>query len=186
MSARSVCCRGSTSRFPPVSTRKRSSSRSRSCRGLRIFTRAAASSIASGIPSSRRQISTTVDAFSSVSAKRWSAEIARSTKSATAGAAAASAARRPSVPVSPTASDGSRYVASPVMPSPCRLDASTETFGQPRMIAQITFAEPSMRCSQLSSTRSACHDSSVLTRCVSASPSGGSESPSACAIAAGM
>jgi hypothetical protein len=58
-----LVARQRVSRLAPVSTRKCSSKRSRSWRGLSILTRDAASSIASGIPSSRRQISATIGAF---------------------------------------------------------------------------------------------------------------------------
>ncbi|QHY95212.1 Daunorubicin/doxorubicin resistance ABC transporter permease protein DrrB [Streptomyces sp. S4.7] len=64
--ARSVCCLGSTVRLPPVSSRKRSSRRSAICRGVSIRSRAAASSMASGSPSSRRQISSAATGSSSV------------------------------------------------------------------------------------------------------------------------
>src|SRR3989442_500523 len=55
MSARSVCCRGSAVRLPPVSSRNMSSRRSLSFSTGSAFTRAAASSMASGIPSNRSQ-----------------------------------------------------------------------------------------------------------------------------------
>ena len=50
---------------------------------MSVRTRGAASSIASGSPSSRRQIAATASAFSSVSSKPAAALRARSTKSAT-------------------------------------------------------------------------------------------------------
>ena len=59
IAARSVWWRGMTVRLPPVSSRNRSSSRSAICWTDSARTRAAASSMASGMPSSRRQISTT-------------------------------------------------------------------------------------------------------------------------------
>ena len=72
------------SRGPPVSSARRSSSRSSIAWGVSSWTRAAASSIASGSPSSRAQISATRGAFSSVSAKSAAHRRARSTKRATA------------------------------------------------------------------------------------------------------
>ena len=54
--ARSVCCRGSAARDPPVSSANRSSSRASSSAAGITRSRAAASSMASGMPSSRRQI----------------------------------------------------------------------------------------------------------------------------------
>ena len=62
------------------------SSRPTIASGVSSFTRAAASSIASGMPSSRRQISATASAFSSVSSKLGLAACARSTKSCDGGA----------------------------------------------------------------------------------------------------
>ena len=53
----SVCCRSGRSRAPPVSNCKRLSNRSNMARGESIFVRAAASSIARGSPSRRRQTS---------------------------------------------------------------------------------------------------------------------------------
>ena len=67
--SRSVRWRSSASCAPPVSSGSRWSSRRRSACGVSVRTRGAASSIASGSPSSRRQISATASAFSSVSAK---------------------------------------------------------------------------------------------------------------------
>ena len=66
MAARSVRCRAGRSRAPPVSTPSRRPSRSSSARGGSSLIRAAASSIASGSPSSRWQISATAGAFSLV------------------------------------------------------------------------------------------------------------------------
>ena len=61
--ARSVWWRSTAVRRPPVRSRNRSSRRAAISRGLIATTRAAASSIASGIPSRRRQISATAAAF---------------------------------------------------------------------------------------------------------------------------
>ena len=83
--ARSVRCRGSAVRLPPVSSRNRSSSRSATCAGESVRSRAAASSIASGSPSSRRQISTTRATFSSVTAKPGRTAAARSRSNCTDG-----------------------------------------------------------------------------------------------------
>ena len=59
MSACSVCWRGTAVRRPPASSRNRSPSRLAMSSGDIAETRAAASSIASGMPSRRRQISAT-------------------------------------------------------------------------------------------------------------------------------
>src|SRR5205085_4190761 len=90
---------------------------------------AAASSIASGRPSSRRQISVTAAALPSVSAKPGRTARARSTNSATAGEAATSAAE--AVPGSAgNASGGTGYSRSARNPSTVRLVASIATPGQ--------------------------------------------------------
>ena len=57
--SRIVCCRAGRVRAPPVSSGKRGSSRVSSAAGGSTLTRAAASSMASGKPSSRAQISAT-------------------------------------------------------------------------------------------------------------------------------
>ncbi len=72
------------SRGPPVRRSKRCSSRARSACGESSFARAAASSIASGRPSSLTQISAIAGAFALVTAKSAFTARARSTKSATA------------------------------------------------------------------------------------------------------
>ena len=69
MASRSVRWRSPA--LPPVRNERRfSSSRSRICGAVSSLTRAAASSIASGMPSSRRQISATAEAFSAVQLER--------------------------------------------------------------------------------------------------------------------
>ena len=67
------------SRGPPVSSGSRCSSRSSSACGVSSLIRAAASSIASGRPSSRAQMPATAEAFSVVSVKPAFAALARST-----------------------------------------------------------------------------------------------------------
>ena len=101
--------------------------------------RAAASSTASGSPSRRAQISSTADAFSSVSAKRGSAPRARSTKSATA---------------SSRSSGSSGYSCSPETRSAERLVTRNERPGAPSSTSDSTGAA-SASCSKLSITSSA-------------------------------
>ena len=60
MVARSVRWRSGPVRRPPVSRLRRWPSRSRRSAGVSVLARAAASSMASGMPSRRRQISSTV------------------------------------------------------------------------------------------------------------------------------
>ena len=75
---RAACCwRPSAARLLPVRSRKRSSRRARISSTDSSFTRAAASSIASGMPSSRRQISPMVGTSASDAAKRASLSAAR-------------------------------------------------------------------------------------------------------------
>ena len=81
--ALSVCWRSSADRLPAVSTARQSPSRSAICAGESAPTRAAASSSASGIPSSRRQISATDPALSSLNAKPAATSLARSQNSRT-------------------------------------------------------------------------------------------------------
>ena len=90
---RSVCCRSGRSRPPPVRSVRRLSRRARIAFGGRSRTRDAASSMASGRPSRRRQMATTVSAFSSVSSKWLCTARARSTKRRTASEASASSSR---------------------------------------------------------------------------------------------
>ena len=66
MASRIVRCRAGASRGPPVSSVRRSANCASSAAGDRIVIRAAASSMASGKPSSRWQISATAAAFRSV------------------------------------------------------------------------------------------------------------------------
>ena len=115
-------------------------------------TRAAASSIARGIPSSRRQISETDPTFEASSAKPGRAIAARSTKRRTAALAAVSS-RRPSG--DGTGSERSGQTCSPSSARPSRLVAITRTAGQRWSRLPARRAVASSRCSQLSRTRSA-------------------------------
>ena len=82
MASRIVCCRCGRSRPPPVSSGSRWSSRASSADGERTLTRAAASSMASGRPSRRRQIAATAWAFCSVTAKSGLTACARADEEA--------------------------------------------------------------------------------------------------------
>ena len=102
---RSVRCRSGRSRAPPVSSPILSSSRaSRACGGSSL-TLAAASSMASGSPSSRRHISATAPAFPLVSSKPADAACARCTNRRTEAHRCTSAASPPA-PVGGTGSGG--------------------------------------------------------------------------------
>ncbi len=84
MVVRSVCCRGSAARPPPVRRANRSVSRSRICSTESTRIRTAASSIASGRPSSRRHRPTTADRFDALSSNDPDAAAARSENNMTA------------------------------------------------------------------------------------------------------
>ena len=113
-------------------------------RTVRAFVvRAAASSIARGTPSRRRQISSTSDREAAASNVADMAS-ARSLNSSTAGPAGSRG---------PTAMSRS-----PLTPSASRDVASTRTFGHRSAMAWTSSAAPSMTCSQLSSTRRAERD----------------------------
>ena len=103
----------------------------RSAPGDSTRTRAAASSIASGMPSSRRQISATAAALPSVEreAGRTAARPVdeQAHRLVAAHSAGAAAPGRPG-----SASDGTRQAVSPAMPSGSRLVARTRSRGQPR------------------------------------------------------
>ena len=113
--------------------------------------RAAASSIASGSPSSRRQISTMDATFSSVTAKPGRTAAARSRSNCTDGYAKASAAE---TSAAGRRSGGTGRSASPRMPSGSREVASTRSRGHRASSSSASRAAASMTCSQLSSTRS--------------------------------
>ena len=149
VSARSVRCRGRTARGPPDSSVNRSSSRPAISCGVSARTRAAASSMASGMPSSRRQISLTAAAFPAVSAKPGRACAARSANSRTASAPAASATARPASSAG-SPSEGTSQQTSPSAPSGSRLVASTRSSGAARSSVRISPAAAASTCSQLS------------------------------------
>ena len=93
--ARSVRCRGNAVRLPPVSSRKRSDNRSATSLIDIARSRAAASSIASGKPSSRRTISTTAPMVRSSMTTSGRAAAARSANSRTAGNSSANSTPLP-------------------------------------------------------------------------------------------
>jgi hypothetical protein len=94
-----VRCRSGASRGPPVRTPIRSTSRANRACGGSSLARAAASSMASGKPSSRRQISATAPTFWPVSLNPGATAWARTVNSCT-------AAYRPAVPASGTVPAG--------------------------------------------------------------------------------
>ncbi len=164
--ARSVWCWRGAVRAPPVSSRNRSSSRAASCSALIVRSRAAASSMASGIPSSARQIRVTAGTVSSVTVKPERAAAARSFSSRTAAYAMACSA---SASRGGRASGRTGHRASPVRPSGSRLVARMRSPGHSPSSRSASAAAAPIRCSQLSSTRSA-----VRVRSAAASRSRGS------------
>ena len=153
MTARIVRCRGVAVRRGAPNSGRLSFRRAARPSTPSTSTRGAANSIASGKPSSLRQISTTSGAFASVSAKSSTIAVTRSTNSCTAGKAAASAAV--------SLDDGCgllrgprRYSRSPATPSGSLLVARMLTPGAPLRIAAARLAAASMTCSQLSSSSS--------------------------------
>ena len=132
--ARSVRCRSGADREPPASRGSRCTSRSSRASGERTFTLAAASSIASGRQSSRRQISTT----SPFAAKSEFTARARCTKRST---ASRSRSGSTATSHSPSTWSGSRLV------------TSTVSCGH-EPIVSATPGAASRRCSKLSSTSS--------------------------------
>ena len=162
MAARSVRCRGGAVRSPVVSSPNRSATRSRICSTDSARTRAAASSIASGMPSSGRQIVRHSAAFARVSAKPGRVATARSAKSRT-----ASPCEEPSA-----GSGGARPAAAPARrsrPRPAAARGSWPAAAGPARRPAAGWqsrAHASSRCSQLSSA-----STSVRGRSASASVS---------------
>ena len=138
--ARRVCWRGRTVRLPLVSSRKRSSRRSAIWRGVSSRSRAAASSMASGSPSRRRQISAQAAGSSSASTGSRAGPRRRGRRAAAARPGRAAAPRGRSN--SPGTPRGSRLVARTVSP------------GQRASSRSASRAAASTTCSQLSRTSS--------------------------------
>ena len=131
----------------------RSSSRSRICSGDIACSRAAASSMPNGSPSTLAQMPATAAVLSSVSSNPGTAAAARSTNSATASKPG-SPCSVGSASASGNTSGDSRSTHSPPMPRVSRLVARIRSSGQARSSASVTLAASSTTCSQLSRTRS--------------------------------
>ncbi len=138
IAVRSVRWRPGAPRWPPVSSRKRSSSRSSTCSTDRARSRPAASSSASGIPSRRWQSSRTVSRSASVGSQPGRTPRARSVNSSTA---------------SPSRIGASGNIRSPATRSGQRPAASTWSPGA-RRSSSATRAHASTRCSKPSITSS--------------------------------
>ena len=144
--ARSVWCRSTAERRPPVRSRKRSSSRAAISAGLMATIRAAASSIASGTPSSRRQISSTASAFAGEIVNDGLTDPARSANNVVASERPC----RPRPDASGTESGPSGHTCSPATPRRSRLVARIRSCGHDNTRASANRPAPSSRCSQLS------------------------------------
>ena len=147
--ARSVRWRGMAVRLPPVSSRNRLDSRAAISPIGITRSRAAASSMASGRPSSRRTISVTWATVVSSTQKPALTACARSISRRTAGWSIASTAE---TPTGGRPSGGSTQSASPTMPSGSRLVVRMRTSGQPASSWSMRTATGPIRCSQLSTS----------------------------------
>ena len=128
-----------------------SPSRSASWAEDSIRIRAAASSIASGRPSSRRQMDSTAPALASVTWKVGRTSCARCSNSWTASQRASSEAVGVRLAVG-SESGGTGQLRSPSTPRASRLVASTTRAGQAARMPSASPAAAPARCSQLSST----------------------------------
>ena len=158
--ARSVCCRRGRSRGPPVSSASRERSSGSSARGEYSPIRAAASSMASGRPSSAAQISPTAASSSASGAKSERTAWARAMNSRTASLSATSVP----VPSRPgRCSGGTRTVCSPYSRSGIRLVASRRNAGATVSI-RASNCVSSSKCSRLSTTSSSSRSCSASAR----------------------
>ena len=129
------------------------------CSGDSTRTRAAASSIASGMPSSARQMAATAAALPASMTNPGRAAAARSPNNLTASYRTASVARSspavppavPSAPPGATESDGTCQTVSAAIRSGSRLVTSTRSPGELASSRPHASAHASIRCSQLSS-----------------------------------
>jgi len=179
----SVRCRSGRSRAPAVSTCSRSPSRASSAEGGSILTLAAASSMASGRPSSRRQICATAWALSPFSSKPGDAARARSANRCTEGYCQRSAVSMPAAAAGGTGSGSTENSCSPLSLSTLRLVTITVSPGAAVSRSPIRGAA-SLTCSKLSitsSTRLACRYAMTSVTSLPAEVL----SPSPAAIAAG-
>ena len=157
MVLRSVCCRGGRSCAPPVKIRKEicpagSTNRASMVCGESKLIRAAASSIASGSPSRRAQISATALAFWSSTTKSPLTAFALSTNRETAGDAESVSKFHGTLRFG-TSSGGTLKVCSPRTCSGARLVTRTFRCGDASISVVITVAAVRM-CSRPSSTSS--------------------------------
>ena len=162
ISACSVCCRGTAVRRPPASRRNRSPSRTAMSSGDIADTRAAASSIASGMPSSAGRSRRPTPTLDSRSTNCRSTVVARSVNSRTASVAAASSRSSAAVPEHRRSCAADRRARQGLQLED-RLAGHRECLAARRQDAQARrvgeqpfgqVATPSTRCSALSSSSS--------------------------------
>ena len=127
------------------------------------MTRAAASSMASGSPSSLRAMAATAGAFSSSRVNPGTAAAARSANRRTDSQAASNAAVGRSSS-SGTASGGTGHSCSPETRSDERLLTRIRT-ALVSCSSRVTTGAPASRCSKLSRTIRSCRSRNWLTRC---------------------
>ena len=177
---RRVRWRGRAVLLPEESNPNTSSSLAAICWGSSTRARAAASSMARGSPSRRRQICATAAAFSSPNANEGRTAWVRSTNNRIASLAAATA-RVTGLPASGSVSAGTSQARSPPIPSASRLVAMMRSRGQLFSNESASRAQASTRCSQLSSTSSASQSRSASSRASPADRMPSRRTPSASA-----
>ncbi len=175
-----VRSRAGWSRAPPVSRGRRGSSRASRAWGARRLLRAAASSIASGSPSSRRHTSATAPAFAAVRVKAGATAWARVAKRRTAAEVAAWSGD--AVAGSGSTSGGTGNWCSPATCRTARLVTSTVSRGQ-AIISPATVGAAAATCSNLSSRMSMSRRANEAARRSGSDRSPASRTPSAWAIA---
>ena len=176
-----VRCRSGTSRAEVTRSGSTRSSRESIAAGVRARMRADASSMASGTPSSARQMRATSAAFSAVTSNRGSAARARSRKSRTAGDSriASTVAWTGS---GGTASGSTSKTCSPRTRSLARL--VTRNVAPGRSVSSVTTSgAASSTCSKLSSTMRSRRPARAMPSCSESGRSPVSRTPSSRAIA---
>ncbi|CAM5730343.1 hypothetical protein STENM223S_08564 [Streptomyces tendae] len=148
--ARRVCWRGRAVRLPEVRRRKRSSSRSAIWRGVSIRSRAAASSMARGRPSRRRQISAHASGSSSVRKPGRAAAPRSANRRSATGSGKGSTGRSNS----PRTLRGSRLVARTVRPGQRSRRVSTRRAAASTTCSQLSRISSMRRGPQCSASRS--------------------------------
>ena len=175
--ARSVRWRGAAERSPAVSNANLSSRWALICSTDRTPILAAASSIASGRPSSARQMSVTAMALSGPTAKPGRTAAARSANRRTASSWCTAGTPSPVPGGGGTASGGTRQTVSAARRSGSRLVISSRRPGELTSSRPATLAQASIKCSQLSRASSIRRDRSTSASVSSSGRPGSSLTP---------